>query len=195
MFHTINGRDDRCRMNMPMSDVPKEGVSLTLDVLYGLHYPRLSLLRRSQLIPVVLRPEDVGQQAYNSMVNAGRLVPVPPGAEGVAESLDLLFIKEYSTASLLAPVLFNICDSNNESYDPNNAYDLCLLFLVKDFVGDQTFGTPASRMQFKEDAAAQIKEWKEGGVVPLAEMASRIVDWCNTHYESYEDNSGSDVTY
>jgi hypothetical protein len=65
---------------------------------------------------------------------------------------------------------------------------------VNDFVGDQSFGTPASRMQFKEDAAAQIKEWKEGGVVPFEEMASRIVDWCNTHYESYEDDSGSDVT-
>jgi hypothetical protein len=165
LFHTISGRDNRCRMNMPIIDVQKEGVSLTLDVLYGLHYPRLFLLRISQLIPVVLRTEDVGQQAYNSMVNARRLVPVPPGAEGVAESLELLFIKEYSTASLLVPVLFNICDSNNESYDPNNAYDLCLLFLVKDFVGDQTFGTPASIMQFNEDAAAQIKEWKEGGVV------------------------------
>jgi hypothetical protein len=93
-------------------------------------------------------------------------------------------------------VLFNICDSNNESYDPINAYDVCLLFLVKDFVRDQTFGTPASRMQFKEDAAAQIKEWKEGGVLPpFAEMASRIVDWCNTHYESYDDDYGSDVTY
>jgi hypothetical protein len=170
-------------MNMPMIDVPKEGVSLTLDVLYGIHYPRLFLLRRSQLIPV-LRTEDVGQQAYNSMVNAGRLVPVPSGTEWVAESLELLFIKEYSTEILLVPVLFNICDSN-----------LCLLFLVKDFVEDQTFCTPASRMQFKEDAAAQIKEWKEGGVVPFAAMASRIVDWCNTHYESYEDSSGSDVTY
>jgi hypothetical protein len=83
----------------------------------------------------------------------------------------------------LVPVLFTIFDSYNESYDPNNTYDLCLLFLVKDFVGDQTFGTPASRMKFKEDAAAQIKEWKEGGVVPFAEMASRIVDWYNTHYE------------
>jgi hypothetical protein len=129
------------------------------------------------------------------MVNSGRLVPVPPGVKVVAESLDLIFIKEYSKASLLVPVLFNICDSNNESYDPNNTYDLCLLFLVKDFVRDQTFGTPASRMQFKEDAAAQIKEWKEGGVVPFAEMASRIVDWCNTHYELYEDISGLDVTY
>jgi hypothetical protein len=195
LFHTNNGRDDRCRINMPMIDVPKEGVSLTLDVLYGLHYPPLFLLRRSQLIPVVLRTEDVGQQAYNSMVNARRLVPVPPGAEGVAQSLELLFIKEYSTASLLVSVLFNICDSNNESYDPNNAYNLCLLFLVKDFVGDQTFDTPASRMQFKEDAAAHIKERKEGGVVLFAEIASRIVDWCNTHYELYEDNSGSDVTY
>jgi hypothetical protein len=123
LFHTICGQDDRCRMNMPMIDVPKEGVSITLDVLYGLHYPRLLLLRCSQLIPVVLRTEDVGQQAYNSMVNDGRLVPVPPGAEGVAESLELLFIKDSSTASLLVPVLFNICDSNNESYDPNNAYD------------------------------------------------------------------------
>jgi hypothetical protein len=164
-------------------------------VLYGLHYPRLFLLRRSQLIPVVLRAEDVGQQAYNSMVNAGQLVPVPPGAEGVADSLELLSIKEYSTASLLVPVLFNICGRNNESYDPNNAYNLFLLFLVKDLVGDQMFDTPASRMQFKEDAAAHIKEWKEGGVVLFAEMASRIVDWCNTHYELYEDNSGSDVTY
>jgi hypothetical protein len=127
LFHTINARDDRCIMNMPMIGVPKEGVSITLDVLYGLHYPRLFLLRCSQLIPVVLRTEDVEQQAYDSMVNAGRLVPVPPGAEGVAESLELLFIKDNSTASLLAPVLFNICDSNNESYDPNNAYDLCLL--------------------------------------------------------------------
>jgi hypothetical protein len=27
LFHTINARDDRCRMNMPMIDVPKEGVS------------------------------------------------------------------------------------------------------------------------------------------------------------------------
>jgi hypothetical protein len=89
-------------------------VSLTLDVLYGLHCPRLFLLRRSQLIPLVLRTEDVGQQAYNSMANAGRLVPVPPGAAGVAESLELLFIKEYSTSSLLVPVLFNICDSNTE---------------------------------------------------------------------------------
>jgi hypothetical protein len=154
-------------MDMPMIDVPKEGVSITLYVLYGLHYPRLFLLRHSQLIPVVLRTGDVGQQAYNSMVNAGRLVPVPPGAEGIAEYLELLFIKESSTASLLVPVLYNICDSNNESYDPNNAYNLCLLFLVKDFVGDQTFGTPASRMQFKEDATAQIEEWKEGGVLPL----------------------------
>jgi hypothetical protein len=195
LFHTINGRDDRCRMNMPMIDVPKEGVSLTLDELYGLHYPCLFLLRRSQLIPVLLRTEDVGQHAYNNMVNAGRLVPVPPGAEGVAESLELLFIKDYSTEILLVPVLINICDSNNESCDPNNAYDLCLLILVKDFVGDQTFGTPASRMQFKEDAAAQIKEWKEGGVLPFAEMASIIVDWCNTHYKSYEDKYGSDVTY
>jgi hypothetical protein len=114
------------------------------------------------------------------MVNTGRLVPVPPGAEGVAESLELLFIKEYITASLFVPVLFSIGDINNESYDPDNTYDLCLLFLVKDFIGDQTFGTPASRMQFKEDAAAQIKEWKDGGVVPFAEMASRVVDWCNT---------------
>jgi hypothetical protein len=170
-------------------------VSLTLDVLYGLHYPRLFLLRRSQLIPVVLRTEDVGQHAYNSMVNAERLVPVPPGAEGVAESLELLFIKEYSTASLLVPVLFNIYDSNNDSYDPNNAYDLCLLFLVKDFVGDETCGTPATRMQLKEDATAQIKEWKERGVVPFAEMTSRIVDWCNTHYKLYVDKSGSDVTH
>jgi hypothetical protein len=134
------------------------------------------LLRCSQLIQVVLRTEDVRQQAYNSMVNAGRLVPVPPGAEGFAESLELLFIKESSKSSLLVTVLFNICDRNNESYDPNNAYDLCLLFLVKDFVGDQTFGAPASRMQFKADAAAQIKEWKEGGVFSLAEMASRILN-------------------
>jgi hypothetical protein len=80
MFHTICGRDDRCRMNIPIIDVQKEGVSITLDVLYGLYYPRLFLLRRSQLIPVVLRTEDVGQQAYNSMLNAGRVVPVPPGA-------------------------------------------------------------------------------------------------------------------
>jgi hypothetical protein len=143
---------------------------------------------------VVLRTEDVGQQAYDSMVNAGRLVPVPPGDEGVAESLELLFMKQSSTASLLVPVLFNICDRKNESYDPNNAYDLCLLFLVKDFVGGQTFGTPASRMQFKADAAAQIEEWKEGGVFSFAEMASRILNWCNTHYESYEDDSGSDFT-
>jgi hypothetical protein len=57
---------------------------------------------------------------------------------------------------------------------------------MKDFIGDQMFGTPASRMQFKEDAAAQIKEWKEGGVLPFGEMASRIVDLCNTHYELYE---------
>jgi hypothetical protein len=49
-------------------------------------------------------------------------------------------------------------------------------------------------MQLKEDADAQIKEWKEGGVVPFAEMVSRIVDCCNTHYESYQDDSGSDVT-
>jgi hypothetical protein len=69
-------------------------VSLTLDELYGLHYPRLFLLCLSQLIPVVLRTEDVGQQAYNRMVKAGRLVPVPPGADGVAESLELLFIKD-----------------------------------------------------------------------------------------------------
>jgi hypothetical protein len=182
LFRTINGQDDMCRMNIPMIDVPNAGVSVTWDELDGLHYPRLFLLRRSQLIPVVFRTEDVGQQAYKSMVNDGRLVPVPPGAEGVADSLELLFIKDYSTASLLVPMLFNICDSNNESYDPNNAYDLCLLFLVKDFVGGQTFGTPASRMQFNEDAAAQIKEWKEGGVLPFVEMASRIVDWCNTHY-------------
>jgi hypothetical protein len=195
MFHTINARDNRCRMNIPMIDVPKEGVSITLDVLHGLNYPRLFLLCRSQLIPLVLQTEDVGQQAYNSMLNDGRVVPVPPGAEGVAESLELLFIKYYSTASLSVPVLFNICDSNNESYDPNNGYDLCLLFLVKDFVRYQSFGTPASRMQFKEDAAAQIKEWKGGGVLPFAEMTSSIVDWCNTHYELYEDNSGSDVTY
>jgi hypothetical protein len=194
LFHTICGRDDRCTMNIPIIDVSKEGVSITLDVLYGLYYPRLFLLRCSQLISVVLRTEDVGEQAYNSMLNAGRVVPVPPGAEGVSESLELLFIKESSTASLLVPVLFNICDSTNESYDPINAYDVCLLFLVNDFVGDQTFGTLASSRQFKEDASAQIKEWKEGGVVPFAEMASRIVDWCNTHYESYEDDSGSDVT-
>jgi hypothetical protein len=77
---------------------------------------------------VVLRTEDVGQKAYNSIVNAGRLVPVPPGAEGVSESLELLFIKDYSTASLLVPVLFNICDSNNESYDTKNAYDLCFFW-------------------------------------------------------------------
>jgi hypothetical protein len=160
LFHAICGRDDRCRMDWPMTDVPKEGGSISLDVLFGHHYPRFFLLRRSQLIPVVLQTEDVGQQAYNSMVNAGRLVPVPPGAEGVAESLELLFIKESSTASLLAPVLFNICDRNNESFDPNNAYDLCLLFLVKKIIADGTFGTPSSRMQFKADAAAQIKEWK-----------------------------------
>jgi hypothetical protein len=83
------------------------------------------------------------------MVNDGQLVPVPPGDEGVAESLELLFIKDCSTASLLVPVLLNICDSNNESNDPNNAYDLCLLFLVKNFFGDQKCGTPASIMQFK----------------------------------------------
>jgi hypothetical protein len=128
LFRTINGRDDMCRMNMSMIDVPKAGVSVTLDDFDGIHYPRLFLLRRSQLIPVVLRTEDFGQQAYNSMVNAGRLVPVPPGAEGVAESLELLFIKDYNTAGLLVPVLFNICDSNNESYDPNNGYNWCLLF-------------------------------------------------------------------
>jgi hypothetical protein len=165
-----------------------------VDVLFGHHYPNFFLLRRSQLIPVVLRTEDFGQQAYNSMVNDGRVVPVPPGAEGVADSLELLFIKESSKASLLVPVLFNICDRNNESYDPKNAYDLCLLFLVKDFVVDQTFGTPASRMKFKADAAAQIKEWKEGGLFSFAEMTSRILNWCNTHYESYEDDSGSDFT-
>jgi hypothetical protein len=85
-------------MNMPMIDVPKEGVSITLDVLYGLNYPHLFFLRRSQLILVVLRTEDVGEQAYNSMVNAGRVMPVPPGAEGAAESLELLLIKESSTA-------------------------------------------------------------------------------------------------
>jgi hypothetical protein len=181
-------------MDWPMIDVPKEGVSISLDMLFGHHYPRFFLLRRSQLIPVVLRTEDVGQQAYNSMVNAGRLVPVPPGAEGVAESLELLFIKESSTASMLVPVLFNICDRNNESFDPNNAYNLCWLFLVKDFVGDGTFGTPSSRMQFKADAAAHIKELKGGGVLPFAEMASRILNWRNTHYESYEDDPGSDFT-
>jgi hypothetical protein len=66
--------------------------------------------------------------------------------------------------------------------------------LVKDFVRDQTFGTPSSRMQFKEDAAAQITEWKEGGVLSFVEMVSRILNWCNTHYESYDDDYGSNVT-
>jgi hypothetical protein len=65
---------------------------------------------------------------------------------------------------------------------------------VKDFVGDGTFGTPSSRMKFKAYAAAQMKELKEGGVLPFAEMASRILNWYNTHYESYEDDSGSDFT-
>jgi hypothetical protein len=83
LFHTICDRDDRCRMDMPMNDVPKEGVSITLDVLYGLYYPRLFFLRLSQLIPVVLRTEDVREQAYSIMLNAGRVVPVPPGAEGL----------------------------------------------------------------------------------------------------------------
>jgi hypothetical protein len=193
LFHAICGLDDRCRMDSPMIDVPNEGVSISLYVVSGNYYPPFSPTSQS-IIPVVLRTEDVGKQAYSSMVKAGRLVPVPPGAEGVAESLELLFIIESSTSSLLFPVLFNICDRNNESYDPKNAYDLCLLFLVKDFVGDQTFGTPASRMQFKADAAAHIKECKEGGVFPFAEMTSRILNWCNTHYESYEDDSGSDFT-
>jgi hypothetical protein len=59
LFRTINARDDRCRMNMLMIGVPKEGVSITLYVLYGLHYPRLFLLHRSQRILVVLQTEDV----------------------------------------------------------------------------------------------------------------------------------------
>jgi hypothetical protein len=66
---------------------------------------------------------------------------------------------------------------------------------VKNFIAGGTFGTLSSRMQFKADAAAHIKEWKEGGVLPpFADMASRILNWCNTHYESYEDDSGSDFT-
>jgi hypothetical protein len=80
-------------------------------------------------------------------------VPVPPGAEGVAESLELLFIKDYSTSSLLVPVLFNICGSNNESYDPSNAR---LVFVVfgEGLRPRSNVCHPASRMQFKEDAAA-----------------------------------------
>jgi hypothetical protein len=71
MFHTICGRDGRCRMNIPIIDVPKEWVSITLYVLYGLYYPHVFLLRHSQLIPVVLQTEDVGEQPYNSMLNSG----------------------------------------------------------------------------------------------------------------------------
>jgi hypothetical protein len=35
LFHTINGQDHMCRMNMPIIDVPKEGVPYLRCVVWS----------------------------------------------------------------------------------------------------------------------------------------------------------------
>jgi hypothetical protein len=45
-------------------------------------YQRWFLLKRHRKIPAALKTRDVGHDAFDYMLNSGRVVMVPPGAEG-----------------------------------------------------------------------------------------------------------------
>jgi hypothetical protein len=84
-------------------------------------------------------------------------------------------------ASLLVHTFWDICDPQHTNLDANNAYELCLLFLISNFIHHELAGTPETRFEFLNDAATVIKNFKEGGMFShylFSVIAGIIGEWC-----------------
>jgi hypothetical protein len=54
----------------------------------------------------------------------------PPGADNVAESFEHFLMMDWDKASLFVHTFLDICDPQHTNLDADNAYELCLLFLI-----------------------------------------------------------------
>jgi hypothetical protein len=95
----------------------------------------------------------------------------------------------WDKASLLIHIFWGICDPEHTNLDPDNAYELCLLYLVADFMCRDLVATPETRLEFLKDTATVIKDFKEGGMFvnhPFSVKVRIIGEWCHEHRAFYE---------
>jgi hypothetical protein len=179
-------------MDVVLPDIPEVALSNSSQPSA---YPKWFLLEKSGGIPVALRTDDVGPEAFDCMKQSHRIMVVPRAAEIVADTFDDFFMSHPAEASLLIQTFWEVCNPDLPELDHDNAFEVCLLSLVADFMRQQLRGSPPARIDFLNKVSTVITGYKDIGSFErhgFAALGSLVLAWCEDHRQFYESESDSD---
>jgi hypothetical protein len=89
------------------------------------------LLRRHAMPPIPLRRRDIGNDGYDNLLAARRILPVPSVAEVVVKQIDRLVEWNPAQANVVLRALWGICDPEETERQPYDSFGICLQVLVE----------------------------------------------------------------
>jgi hypothetical protein len=147
------------------------------------------------MCPLPLRRIDVGNAAFDGLMESRKTRTVPPGAVVVMLSMEAIMMLDYKRASVVLKELWDICDPTVIQLHPDEAFEICLRALVKDFA--ETLLLPNStKTEFTMAIRRQIREYKRDGLfsIGFTRMALKVIDFCDVvvHENYFEKNIEED---
>ena len=177
---TISQQQDEDNMSRPTLIDPASHAATT-------QYARFVLLRRDDLPPITLRCQDLGNNAYNILLAARRILPVPQGAEKVVEDLERLSEVNYKHTGVLLHALLGICDTEDTDVLQDDFFDLCLHILVTHEIDGVELHSH-TKIYVQRDVHAYILRRREDGwseVRAFSDMTGNVLECLNTTIEKY----------
>jgi hypothetical protein len=129
---------------------------------------------------VALWTRYVGQEAFDAMRQAGKILVVPPGAEKVAEGMDEITLLDLRHMKGSMILLRDICDPGVQWLSPNNVFDECLKHIVEDYC--ERLDVPATtQCRLFVTTCQHIRQLKQTNVFvhkSLMVVNVLIIEWC-----------------
>jgi hypothetical protein len=88
---------------------------------------------RRDMCPLPLRRIDVGNAAFDGLMESRKSRAVPLVAVVVMVSMEAITMLDYKRAIIVLKELWDICDPSVIQSHPDEAFEICLRALVKDF--------------------------------------------------------------
>jgi hypothetical protein len=118
------------------------------------------------MCPMPLRHIDVGNAAFDGLMETRKSRAVPPGAVVVMVSMEAIMMLDYKRASVVLKELWDICDPSVIQSHPDEAFKICLRALVKEFA--ETLLLPNStKTEFRMAIRVQIRQYKRDGLFSI----------------------------
>jgi hypothetical protein len=96
-------------------------------------YARWFLLDRQELHPVALRCSDVGNEAFDLLLQSRKIIVVPPGAEMVVSDMEEMSRLDAGKIGSIMTLLWDICDPGLPEFHTHDASEECLKRLGQEY--------------------------------------------------------------